>query len=318
MLPEEVRGERILFGCLDWGSGHVARSIPLIRRLQSQENEVIVWCSESQRSLFGQYLPAIRFIIGFAEDFRFSGSGDFTKELLRNSRRQFLAMRRERKKVHETVQRFGITLIISDHRYGMFSPDIRSIFLTHQVRLPSAAGKAAQFVHRMLMRKFAHIWIADDERERLAGALSERVSNSAYIGLLSRFDGASEKTGGIVAIVSGPSPYNEQFYAQLVSMAGEGWTIIAPESLWKEIPRVLHIANWGSADDAIRNASLVISRPGYSTLMDLHILGTKAILLPTPGQLEQEYLAAHHKHNSNWKFAHSPEELGILISDASK
>jgi UDP-N-acetylglucosamine:LPS N-acetylglucosamine transferase len=38
---------------------------------------------------------------------------------------------------------------------------------------------------------------------------------------------------------------------------------------------------------------IVICRPGYSSLMDLVTLGIKAILIPTPGQTEQEYLARY-------------------------
>ena len=40
-------------------------------------------------------------------------------------------------------------------------------------------------------------------------------------------------------------------------------------------------------------SSLIISRPGYSTIMDLVALGKKAIFIPTPGQTEQEYLAEY-------------------------
>jgi UDP-N-acetylglucosamine:LPS N-acetylglucosamine transferase len=39
------------------------------------------------------------------------------------------------------------------------------------------------------------------------------------------------------------------------------------------------------------NNSLIISRSGYSTIMDLAVLGKKAFFIPTPGQFEQEYLA---------------------------
>ncbi|HQU56730.1 MAG TPA: glycosyltransferase, partial [Chitinophagaceae bacterium] len=37
----------------------------------------------------------------------------------------------------------------------------------------------------------------------------------------------------------------------------------------------------------------IIGRSGYSTIMDIIALGKKAILLPTPGQTEQEYLATY-------------------------
>ncbi len=39
------------------------------------------------------------------------------------------------------------------------------------------------------------------------------------------------------------------------------------------------------------NADHVICRSGYSSVMDLIALGKDAILVPTPGQTEQEYLA---------------------------
>ena len=42
---------------------------------------------------------------------------------------------------------------------------------------------------------------------------------------------------------------------------------------------------------AILESNLVICRPGYSTIMDLQKLGSKAFFIPTPGQTEQEYLA---------------------------
>jgi hypothetical protein len=40
----------------------------------------------------------------------------------------------------------------------------------------------------------------------------------------------------------------------------------------------------------LQAARLVIARPGYSSVMDLERLGKYALLIPTPGQSEQEYL----------------------------
>ena len=45
-------------------------------------------------------------------------------------------------------------------------------------------------------------------------------------------------------------------------------------------------------NNAIQQSACVIGRSGYSTVMDLVKLQQKAILVPTPGQTEQEYLAA--------------------------
>jgi UDP-N-acetylglucosamine:LPS N-acetylglucosamine transferase len=41
----------------------------------------------------------------------------------------------------------------------------------------------------------------------------------------------------------------------------------------------------------LESASLVVCRSGYSSLMDLVLMKKPAVLIPTPGQTEQEYLA---------------------------
>ncbi len=50
----------------------------------------------------------------------------------------------------------------------------------------------------------------------------------------------------------------------------------------------------------LNRAKLVISRSGYSTLLDLAVLGLKALMVPTPGQIEQEYLSIYHNQKSTF------------------
>ena len=38
-------------------------------------------------------------------------------------------------------------------------------------------------------------------------------------------------------------------------------------------------------------SKLLVCRSGYSTLLDLSVIQSRAILIPTPGQPEQEYLS---------------------------
>ncbi|RYY59238.1 MAG: hypothetical protein EOO05_13890, partial [Chitinophagaceae bacterium] len=49
----------------------------------------------------------------------------------------------------------------------------------------------------------------------------------------------------------------------------------------------------GELEKEMAKADLVISRSGYSTVMDLARMGKKSILIPTPGQTEQLYLATY-------------------------
>jgi UDP-N-acetylglucosamine:LPS N-acetylglucosamine transferase len=46
--------------------------------------------------------------------------------------------------------------------------------------------------------------------------------------------------------------------------------------------------------DFLNRTKMVVSRSGYSTIMDLAVIGTKALMVPTPGQVEQEYLGQYH------------------------
>jgi UDP-N-acetylglucosamine:LPS N-acetylglucosamine transferase len=43
----------------------------------------------------------------------------------------------------------------------------------------------------------------------------------------------------------------------------------------------------------INESELVLSRSGFSTIMDLEKLKAKAFFIPTPGQYEQEYLSKY-------------------------
>ena len=60
----------------------------------------------------------------------------------------------------------------------------------------------------------------------------------------------------------------------------------------KNIQMLNHLPS-NELNNAILQTELVISRSGYTTVMDLVKLQKKAILVATPGQTEQEYLAKH-------------------------
>jgi predicted glycosyltransferase len=50
--------------------------------------------------------------------------------------------------------------------------------------------------------------------------------------------------------------------------------------------------------DLINLTDFIVCRSGYSTIMDLVYLKKKALLIPTPGQTEQEYLADYYKREN--------------------
>ena len=65
---------------------------------------------------------------------------------------------------------------------------------------------------------------------------------------------------------------------------------------------VINFAYGAELKKLILSAETIICRSGYSTLMDLNFLKKeKLILVPTPGQTEQKYLAQYWKEKFNAK-----------------
>jgi UDP-N-acetylglucosamine transferase subunit ALG13 len=110
----------------------------------------------------------------------------------------------------------------------------------------------------------------------------------------------------LLVLLSGPEPqrtiFEKKVLEQLASysgsvvlvrgLPGSGALSILPG----EIPAGVRVYNHLPArtlNVIINEAGIVLSRAGYSTIMDLLKLGKKAILVPTPGQTEQEYLGRH-------------------------
>ena len=151
-------------------------------------------------------------------------------------------------------------------------------------------------IHYGLMNMFDEVWIVYDAKIRLSGKLSEKVRAikipAHYIGLLSRFKNVNKesiKTGKLV-LVSGPEPYANQFYqTQKAKIENKEESIIYKG-------RIENLAgskdiSWKEIDEQLIGAKTIISRSGYSTLMDAYYLKCETEWHPTPGQLEQEYLA---------------------------
>jgi hypothetical protein len=301
MRPEHITGKTVLYGCLDWGSGHVARSIPLMQQLLFQGNRLVVRCTKEQQHVFETYAIQAEFIPATAFAFQFRGDGNFTREMLRNALGFRKAVTIERAETETLVSTYEIDVIVSDHRYGLVSETIPSVFVTHQVQLPPGSGFLAQWIHRKWMNRFSVCWVLDDQKDRLAGKLSELPKRTEidfqFIGHFSRFSASeiNELPDTVVGIVSGPEPYAKQLFDLLLKQAvpdKRSWTIVSPAYEVTIIPphvRLIH-NDWKAADEAILKASLIISRNGYSTLMDLKTLSKPAELIPTPGQLEQLYL----------------------------
>jgi uncharacterized protein (TIGR00661 family) len=304
MSPSEVKNQRILISPLNWGFGHVSRCIGLIHQLKEQNNFVVVACDKNQRVIFLEYFPDLEYVNHEGYPFDFRGNGKFGQELVSAILPLRERLKKERIETEELVEKFNIDLVFADHRYGFISTQVPSVFITHQYELPVKWYEmAARKVHRQLMKQFSEVWIMDYEDSRLAGDLSVASSdvNRTYIGPYSRFslyDVPKGKSIEKVIIISGPTVYGQKLLdEQLNDLESKSVAVIAsPEIKIPDGIRTLS-KSWKEQDIAIMNASHIVSRSGYSTIMDLELLKTPATLFPTKGQREQEYLYDLHCQN---------------------
>jgi uncharacterized protein (TIGR00661 family) len=215
------------------------------------------------------------------------------------------------------VRKIRPDLVISDNRYGLWSENVKSILITHQcsIKFPGFMKfleyPAALFI-RLLIEGFDDCWIPDyPGPQNLSGDLSHRFpppSNATYIGPISRFSipviphEKAEKLphADLLIMLSGPEPQRtrlektvlKQVQALSVStiilqgLPGKNETIeIGPHHTM-----ISHLPS-RELKGLIQNARFIICRSGYSSIMDLAGLKKKALIIPTPGQTEQEYLA---------------------------
>jgi uncharacterized protein (TIGR00661 family) len=302
MRPEDIKNKKILFSVLNWGMGHVSRSISIIQQLVQQGNKIIIACDENQKIIFNCYFPDLKYINHEGYPFKFKGKGNFETDLALNFFSLFKRLKSEKTEVEKMIEDHQIDIIISDHRYGFHSTNVQSIFITHQINLPvNWVLNWVDGIHKKLIKKFSTIWLLDAYESTFAGELSrsKNEKNVEYIGIHSRFSlyPLKEKSISKIVIVSGPEPYANQFFlSQLekAKKANEKTIFITPSNNYNQSKaeniQIISSTDWKKCDELILKAEKIVSRAGYSTIMDIETLQAKSELHPTKGQKEQEYL----------------------------
>lgn len=305
---------------MDWGLGHATRMVPIIEMLKKKGAEVLIGADNRPLVFLQQRFPDIEFVRlpGFSPSYPEKGSVAWSLF------RSYPRMQSEAKKSHQLLQKLilekNIDVVISDNRYELCAEKVKSVFITHQLNIQTSGWQklAKPYIKRTInryIRQYDELWIPDNEgRPNLSGKLSHLkkmpFENAWFIGPLSRFSGlqfqALAESIELLILISGPEPQRSLLEKMLTEQALETGlkTIILQgkpeESASYEIEQVKIIPHLPDTELAalIDSASVVVSRPGYSTLMDLAVFGKKAIFIATPGQTEQEYLAKKMMHQS--------------------
>lgn len=305
---------RILVAPLDWGLGHATRCIPLIRELLSQGAEPVIGGSGLSGALLKEEFPGLTYLEIPATDIRYSRKRrGFALRLLRQYPALTRQVKAEQQWLQQAITRYQFDAVISDNRYGLNHPAIPCIIITHQLHIRSGLGRLADRIvqvknYRQLSR-FTACWIPDAaENGGLAGALShpEKMPHIPYryTGPLTRFSRTDipEEKNHLLILLSGPEPQRsmleEKILDQLHQYPGTATLVRGLPGHQQLIPstgqiRVYNHLPAASLNTEIQRAGLIISRTGYTTLMDLLPFQKKTILIPTPGQPEQEYLGQY-------------------------
>jgi predicted glycosyltransferase len=166
--------------------------------------------------------------------------------------------------------------------------------------------------HRFFITKYSLCFIPDLPGElNVSGRLSHTVKlpeNTRFIGILSRFKSNlpshENKTGfpHNTLILSGPEPQRGIFRQKIVEALKhrEPPTVILEGKPRNpaEVTKVGNIISYNhlpsnEMQKIISESESIVARSGYTSIMELISLNCSALLVPTPGQTEQEYLAGY-------------------------
>jgi UDP:flavonoid glycosyltransferase YjiC (YdhE family) len=303
---------RILLSPLDWGLGHATRCIPIIRSLLAQQADVIIAADGSVETLLRAEFPNLDYLRLPGYEISYGKNKiDLVGKILLQIPRILQVIEEENEWLKNTIENYELDAVISDNRYGLYNEKIYSVFITHQLQIQTGLAitdRIVQNINFNYINKFDACWIPDvAAKPGLAAQLShpKRKPQTAlhYIGWQSRFDHSIKgKDDHFLVMLSGPEPqrtmFEEIIFNQLSSCKQPVVILrgLPNETELPSLPGHVTVYNHLKADELqqkIADASFVIARSGYSTVMDLIPWKKKTILVPTPGQTEQEYLAGH-------------------------
>lgn len=307
--------KKILICPLDWGLGHATRCIPIIKELINQGADVYIGVDNRPLDLLKKEFPDLKFItipgmnINYPQGmFMLPKLFIFIKNFIRNINKEHIFLQ-------QLMNEHKFDIVISDNRYGLWNKNVLSIFITHQiiVKVPSWLSFLNPLIFRFSKKhidNFDKIWIPDfDGEDNLSGDLSHLYfissNKTTFIGILSRFHKSIHKTEDfkydLTIILSGTEPQRTQFESLIINqlinanlnvaiLKGTPETSLNLSTFSNSIVMYPHLEA-DKMQAIIESSKVILSRSGYSTIMDLATIGKNAIFIPTPDQTEQEYLA---------------------------
>ncbi len=293
-------GLKILVCPLNWGLGHATRCMPIIDTLLIRGHQVHLACDGKAAKLLIEEYPNLKF--HYLADLDIQYNKFFFLKLMIQVPLIIHWAKKDHEKLKIIVKETNYDLIISDSRPGIIAKNITSVFIINQPRpiLPWYFGRyGIRNALIKLFHRYHELWIPDlNQNDNLSGELIQLPKDvrRKYLGLLSRMqiNDFQKNTGyKILAIVSGPEPSRTEFQNKLIArLEDENAFIVGgnPTSTFNDTKFISFLPP-DALSKLIQSSEVMVSRGGYSSLMDLAPFGKKLVLVPTPGQTEQAYLA---------------------------
>jgi hypothetical protein len=313
---------RILFAVASWGLGHATRDLPLINRMLEDGHRVTIVSNDRALALLQHELGGRCTFLEWPDlplTLSTSAPLSYAKWTL-SLPLAFRAIVAEKRALDSLLAWHPFDRIISDNRFGIRSSRVASFQIAHGLRFIAPQRNwlvelAMEYSYHRCFGRTARFAVPDFAVNGLSGNLSHNLRyvqphRVSYIGILSRVRRvALPQDIDCYVSLSGPEPQRSILEDILLKQVYDvpGRVVVSlgkPEQAgrtWTNGRATIHsYVDRHQQEELMNRAQLIVSRSGYTTMMELAELAKPALLIPTPGQTEQEYLADYHLRRGNF------------------
>jgi uncharacterized protein (TIGR00661 family) len=337
-MKNNLNNKKILFAISSLGLGHATRELALINKLLKNNTIHILSTGGALNYLKKEINKEKKVYYYDYKDYPPLERGRKLKylyNLLIDSQTTKKMIKQENIYINNLINEKKIDVIISDGKYGSYSNKIPSFLITHQISfaLPKPFFILKPYIDYQnisLISKFSKTLILDNEKieDSYAGLLShpKKLNNDIlkheYIGIMSSYEYIdNSKNVDYLFMISGYlMEHKDSFINKLIEQAKkiDGKKIFALGDMTKnehyylndKIEIYSHISG-KLKQELFNSSSIIISRSGYSTIMDLIEHDKHAVIIPTFNQNEQIYLAKYHSEKNYFSSGENQNEFEL-------